>query len=151
MDSNSWFWEDNNTLLENITNVSNIGNELTSTCESITNHWLFFIFTGYLFPLLSPKFRDYCRQLLNTLKHNEISGKVVTLTEFGFEKIQSIEKNNEMKEFIIRMCEKKQISWDHISIEKMAWLFSGEKNDTHESIQQTWKRLNNYLDRMKIP
>ena len=77
---------------------------LDISCEEITNHWLYFIFSGYLVPLISPKIRGYFHEFINSCKNNEITGKIVTLTEFGFEKIQDIESNHEMKNFIRRIC-----------------------------------------------
>ena len=56
VDSGSWIWEDfnnntilNNTLIINDTIVSN------NVCEEVTNHWLYFIFSGYLLPLISQE------------------------------------------------------------------------------------------------
>ena len=91
----------------------------------------------------------YLKELLNGFKNSNIGGKFVTLTEFGFDKIQSIENNTEMKEFIIRICDEKKIKYDDETIEKISWLFSGEKDDKHVSIQQTWKKLNKMLLPMK--
>ena len=64
---------------------------LDISCDNITNHWLYFIFSGYLLPLISPKMRRYLNEVYNSLKNNEITGKVVTLPEFGFDKIQDIQ------------------------------------------------------------
>ena len=119
-------------------------------CENITNHWLYFIFTGYLLPIISPKVRNYFKELINSLKNNEISGKVVTLTEFGFQKIQDIENNDEMKNFILRLCIQKNIVVDEESIGKITWLFSGDSNEYHESISQTWTKLNKVLEELNI-
>ena len=94
---------------------------LDISCEEITNHWLYFIFSGYLVPLISPKIRGYFHEFINSCKNNEITGKIVTLTEFGFEKIQDIENNQELKNFIRRFC----------------------------VINQTWKKLNDTLDKLK--
>ena len=115
-------------------------------CESITNHWLYFIFTGYLLPLVSPRVRNFAKEFVNNLKNNEATGKVVTLTEFGFEKIQDIQKNNEMKNFVRRVCIEKKIEYDEESISNIAWLFSGDNDETHQSITQTWKKLNSVLE-----
>jgi len=114
-------------------------------CESITNHWLYFIFTGYLLPMISPRVRNFTKEFVNGLRNNEITGKVVTLTEFGFEKIQNIEKNHEMKNFVRRICIEKKIEYDEETIDKVAWLFSGDNDETHESITQTWAKLNKVL------
>ena len=135
---NSWSWEEFN----NNTDI----NETSDLCENITNHWLYFVFSGYLLPLVSPRLRNYLKELYNSCKHGEISGKFVTLTEFGFEKIQNIENNNEMKNFIRRICIEKKIEYDEELIDKAAWLFSGDNDENHQSIKQTWKRLNETIE-----
>jgi hypothetical protein len=84
-------------------------------CENITNHWLYLIFTGYLLTIFSPRVRNFTKEFINGLKNNEITGKVVTLTEFGFQKIQEIENNHEMKNFVRRMCIEKKIEYDELS------------------------------------
>ena len=119
-------------------------------CENITNHWLYLIFTGYFLPMLSPRVRNFTKEFLNSLKNNEITGKVVTLTEFGFQKIQDIEDNHEMKNFIRRICIEKKIEYDEDSIDKIAWLFSGDSDETHHSITQTWTKLNKVLEELNL-
>ena len=116
------------------------------SCEDLTNHWLYLIFSGYLLPLVSPRLRNYFKELYNSCKNGEVSGKFVTLTEFGFEKIQNIENNNEMKNYIRRICIEKKIEYDEELIDRTAWLFSGEENEYHNSIKQTWKRLNETIE-----
>ena len=91
-DSGSWIWDDyvntsnmndlNMTNL-NITNID-VNNNL---CEEITNHWLYFIFSGYLLPLVSPRVRDWFKETVNSIKNNKVGGQIVTLTEYGFDKI----------------------------------------------------------------
>ena len=93
--------------MENFTDAGSLSDNFDISCDEITNHWLYFIFTGYLVPLISPKLRRYCKETLNSCRNNEVTGKIVTLTEFGFEKIQDIENNREMKDFIRRLCDKK--------------------------------------------
>ena len=42
-----------------------LSNELLyddNLCENITNHWLYFIFTGYLLPIISPNVRNYFKE-----------------------------------------------------------------------------------------
>ena len=137
----------------NFTNVS-LSNELLSDdnlCENITNHWLYFIFTGYLLPIISPRVRSFVKEFMSSLKNSEIGGNIVTLTEYGFEKIQSVENNKEMKDFIKRLSESKKIELNDEMVDKIAWMFSGEKDETHESIQQTWKKLNDILNNGKYP
>jgi hypothetical protein len=129
----------------NFTEDSSLSNGVDISCDEITNHWLYFIFTGYLVPLISPRLRNYFAEKYNSCKNNEVTGKVVTLTEFGFEKIQDIQKNNEMKNFIRRICIEKEIDYNEELIDNMSWLFSGDNDDNHQSIKQTWKRLNETL------
>ena len=138
---NSWYVEENATSL----------NESSDICDSVTNHWLYFIFTGYLIPIISPRVRSFFKEFLNSLKNSKIGGNIVTLTEYGFEKIQSIENNNEMKDFIKRLCKSKKIELNDEILEKLAWMYSGDKEETHESIQQTWKKLNSILQNGNYP
>ena len=151
MDSSSWIWDD----LNNLTNYSNITynldiNSYSSNCEQITNHWMFLIFSGYILPFISPRVRNYLKETINSIKKSNKGGQFVTLTEFGFEKIQEIENNSEMKEFIKRMCYEKKIEWNDENLEKIAWLFSGDSDETHESITQTWTKLNKVLEELNL-
>ena len=136
--------------MDNFTDSGSWSEALIS-CGEITNHWLYFIFSGYLLPLISPKVRRFCKEQINSLRNNEIAGKVVTLTEFGFDKIQDIQNNNEMKNFIRRMCIEKKYKYDEEMITHVAWLFSGDNDETHESLMQTWSKLNRVLKDQKIP
>ena len=135
----SWIWDEtNNTTLEHY-----------NMCESVTNHWLYFIFSGYLLPLISPRVRDFIKDKLSSLRNGEITGQLVSLTEFGFEKIQDIEDNNEMKDYIRRLCKNKKpgLLYTEETIEKMSWLFSGDKKDGKEGgMHQTYKKLNKLID-----
>ena len=138
MNDSSWIWDEiENDTLDNY-----------NTCESVTNHWLYFVFSGYILPLISPRVRDWLKQSFNTLKNNKVTGNIVTLTEFGFEKIQEIEKNDEMKDYIKRLCSEKnpELYYTEETFEKIAWLFSGETKDGKDGIQQTWKKLNKIID-----
>jgi hypothetical protein len=135
--------------MDNFTESSWDGFDIS--CEEITNHWLYFIFSGYLLPLISPKMRRYCKEMINSLRNNEITGKIVTLTEFGFDKIQDIQNNNEMKNFIRRICIEKKYEYNEEMIDHVAWLFSGDNDETHDSLMQTWGKLNQVLKDQKIP
>ena len=117
-------------------------------CNSVTNHWLYFIFAGYVLPLVSPRVRDWFKETLNTLKNNEVTGQIVTLTEYGFDKIQEIENNKEMKDYIRRLCKSKNpdLYYSEESIEKIAWLFSGESKNGQDGLQQSWKKLNKLIN-----
>ena len=134
----SWSWEEftNSTDLLSSSNV----------CEEVTNHWLYFIFSGYLLPLISPNVRDWLKERLNSLKNSSIGGKIVTLTEYGFNKIQDIENNDEMKEYIKRLFKSKNpnLIYSEESIEKLSKLFSGDKKIN--GYAQSWKKLNKILD-----
>ena len=142
----SWVWDDSNEL-----------------CESVTNHWLYFIFSGYVLPLISPRVRDWLKESWSSCKNTSINGKFVTLTEFGFDKIQEIENNIEMKDYIRRLCIKKnpKLFYSDETLEKISWLFSGESKGDKDSkdgadgnitdgIQQTWKKLNKVIDGIGI-
>ena len=140
--------------MDNFTDSGSWDNSASSngfdiSCEGITNHWLYFIFTGYLVPLISPKMRRYLSETINSCKNNEIAGKIVTLTEFGFDKIQSIENNHEMKNFIRRICIEKNYQYDEEIIDHAAWLFSGDNDERHQSLKQTWTALHDTLDKLQ--
>ena len=64
-DSGSWIWDDyDNITLNNETDFNNV-------CEDITNHWLYFIFSGYLLPIISPRVRDWLSETYNSIKNNK--------------------------------------------------------------------------------
>lgn len=136
MDSGSWIWDD----------YSNSSITQDNLCENVTNHWLYFVFSGYVLPLVSPRVRDWLKETINSLKNSTVGGKVVTLTEFGFNKIQDIEDNDEMKEYIKRLIKEKKSSlfYSEESLEKLAKLFSGD--ETKNGIAQSWKKLNKIIE-----
>ena len=131
----SWIWEDNST---------NVNNNIF--CDDLTNHWLYFVFSGYVLPLISPRVRDWLKETLNSIKNKEVSGIFVTLTEFGFQKIQDIENNDEMKEYIKRLVKEKNPSvfYSEESLEKLTLLFSGD--ETKKGLAQSWKKLNKIIE-----
>lgn len=137
----SWSWEEFTNSTVNNTDILN-----TNVCEEVTNHWLYFIFSGYLLPLVSPKVRDWFKETLNSLKTSSFGGKFVTLTEFGFNKIQDIEDNKEMKEYIRRLCKEKNpnLFYSEESLDILAKLFSGDEKNN--GIAQTWKKLNKTIE-----
>ena len=138
--ADSWSWEEfNYSSNSTITDSQNL-------CEDLTNHWLYFIFSGYLLPLISPRVRNWFKETVNSLKNSNVGGKFVTLTEFGFQKIQDIENNNEMKEYIRRICKEKNphLFYSEESLEKLAKLFSGDEKNN--GIAQTWKKLLKTID-----
>ena len=127
-DSGSWIWDDYVNTTLNVTDINtNDLNFNNNICEEITNHWLYFIFSGYLLPLVSPRVRDWFKETVNSIKNNKVGGKIVTLTEYGFDKIQDIENDNEMKEFIKRMVKSKRpgLIIQEKMFDKLAEEFSG--------------------------
>jgi hypothetical protein len=138
-DSGSWIWDDyNNDTILNTTNID-LNNNI---CENVTNHWLYFIFTGYLLPLVSPRVRDWLSETINSIKNSEVGGKVVTLTEYGFDKIQDIENDSEMKEFIKRIFKSKRprLLIQEKMYDKLAEEFSGKGGG------KSWRYLNKIIN-----
>jgi len=138
-DSGSWIWDDyNNDTILNTTNIDFNNN----ICENVTNHWLYFIFTGYLLPLVSPRVRDWLSETINSIKNSEVGGKVVTLTEYGFDKIQDIENDKEMKGFIKRICKSRRpgLLIQEKMFDKLAEEFSGKGGG------KSWRYLINIID-----
>ena len=79
-------------------------------CNDLTNNGLYILLIGYIVPLLSPKVRDYGRELLSHLKNaGKVTGNIVSITEYGFEKIQDLTNNEEMSQFIQKVCDKKKL------------------------------------------
>lgn len=131
MDS-SWTWDEYNNSTLNDQNI----------CENITNHWLYLVFSGYLLPLISPRVREWLKETLNSLKSNDITGELVTLTEFGFNKIQDIENNEEMKNFIKRMVKSRRprLLIQEKMYDKLADEFSGKNGG------KSWRYLMKVID-----
>ena len=138
-DSGSWIWDDyNNDTILNTTNIDFNNN----ICENVTNHWLYFVFTGYLLPIISPRVRDWFKETINSIKNSQVGGKVVTLTEYGFDKIQDIENDSEMKEFIKRMVKSKRpgLLIQEKMYDKLAEEFSGKGGG------KSWRYLNKIIN-----
>ena len=126
--------------------------EITNSfdCEELTNNGLYLMFVGYLLPLLSPKIRNYGKELLTMFRNaGKVAGDMVSLTEFGFEKIQDLSDNKEMMKFIEKYCDNKKINILPSQIEELSWNFSGDTdNDKKEGKQETWKRLLSKLNNL---
>ena len=138
--------------MENITEYSsNSWDSGSIDCEDLTNNNLYILFVGYVVPLLSPRVRNYGRELLSHLKNVvKVAGDIVSVTEYGFEKIQDLSNNGEMVQFIQKVCDKKKIDVTMAEIKELSWRFSGDtENGKRESIQQTWKSLLNNLNAMR--
>tara|TARA_A100001015_G_C14997968_1_gene717060 strand:+ start:657 stop:1094 length:438 start_codon:yes stop_codon:yes gene_type:complete len=131
----SWSWEE----INNSTDTTYVNSDL---CENVTNHWLYFVFTGYLLPLLSPRVRDWIKETINSLKSNKIAGELVTLTEYGFNKIQDIQDDKEMKDFIKRVCKSRRpgLLIQEKIYDKLSEEFSGKGGG------KSWRYLINIID-----
>ena len=137
--------------MENITSFMDITDGSTSfDCEDLTNNGLYMIFIGYLYPMLSPTIRAYMKDTLVTIKNvGKVTGQVVSLTEFGFSKLQGIKSNEDMVDFIGRVCKNKDLNVLPEQIMDCAWSFSGDTdNGKKENMEQSWKKLLNELDRI---
>ena len=133
----SWSWEEFN----NTTDTTDL-NTTSDLCENVTNHWLYFVFTGYLLPLVSPRVRDWIKETVNSLKNNKVTGQLVTLTEFGFNKIQDIQSDEEMKQFIKRFSKSRRpgLLIQEKIYDKLAEEFSGKGGG------KSWRYLINIID-----
>ena len=79
----------------------------------------------------------------------KVTGEIVSITEFGYEKIQDLNNNGEMVDFITRMCQSKDLNVLTTEIENLAWGFSGDtKNGKKVKLKQTWKTLMEELERL---
>ena len=138
--------------MENITEYSSSSWDSGSIdCEDLTNNNLYILFVGYVVPLLSPRVRNYGRELLSHLKNaGKVAGNIVSVTEYGFEKIQDLSNNGEMVQFIQKVCDKKKIDVTMAEIKELSWRFSGDTNNgKKESLQQSWKSLLNNLNALR--
>tara|TARA_Y100000389_G_C17350984_1_gene458445 strand:- start:128 stop:562 length:435 start_codon:yes stop_codon:yes gene_type:complete len=124
-------------------NISGSWETTEFDCDEITNNGLYLIFVGYLLPLISPKVRDYGKELLSMFRNaGNVAGDIVSLTEFGFEKIQDLSDNKEMIKFIQKYCDNKKINILPSQISELSWDFSGDTgNGEKDGKQETWKRL----------
>ncbi len=136
--------------MENITFNETLISTNSIDCEDLTNNGLYMIFIGYIYPLLSPTFRTYMKDLFVTIKTaGKVSGQVVSLTEFGFSKLQDIKSNEDMIKFIERMCKNKKLKVLPKQAIDCAWCFSGDDdNGKKESLEQSWNKLLKELDRL---
>ena len=88
--------------MENFTNTT-ITSNVSFDCEDLSNNGLYMIFIGYIFPLFSPTMRSYMKDIFIHVKNvGKVSGEIVSLTEFGFTKVQKIHNLEDMATFIER-------------------------------------------------
>ena len=140
--------------MENFTDYSSSSSWDNSSidCNDLTNNGLYVLFIGYVLPLLSPRVRSYGKELLSTIKNvGDVAGNIVSLTEFGFEKVQELSNNGEMVNFILRVCTIKDFNLLPNQVIDLAWQFSGDTNNgKKENMQQTWKKLVSELDKLSM-
>ena len=141
--------------MENLTNLTNnltilSPYENVMDCNDLTSNGLYMIFIGYIYPLLSPTMRDYLADLFISIKNiGKVTGKIVSLTEFGFQKVQKINNNDEMIGFIERLCKNKDMKILPQQIIECAWSFSGDTdNGTKENKEESWNKLLKEIDRL---
>ena len=95
--------------MENITDLSSNSwsSDIQLDCNDLTNNGLYIIFAGYILPLLSPRVRNYGREVYSMIKNaGKVASDLVSVTEYGFEKVQDLSDNKEMIGFIRRVCQK---------------------------------------------
>ena len=140
--------------MENITVISSGSwdDTLSIDCNDLTNNGIYILFTGYILPFLSPKVREYTKHIFISIKNaGKITGELVSMTEYGFDKIQDLSNNKEMIDFIFKICESKGHKLLTNQITELAWAFSGDTdNGKKDELKQTWKKLLNELERLSI-
>ena len=140
---------DNSVSFDNFTLNTTSSNNLLD-CKDLTNNGLYMIFIGYVVPMFSPTLREYLKDAMVHFKNfGKVSGQIVSLTEFGFSKIQGINNNQEMIEFIGRVCKNKNIKVLPEQVIECAWSFSGDTDKDHSiSKEESWNKLLKEIDRL---
>lgn len=96
--------------MDNFTNSTIITNTSVN-CEDLTSNGLYMIFIGYIYPMFSPTIRSYMKDMFIHVKNvGKVTGEIVSLTEFGFTKVQKIKSLEDMASFIERVCKNKHLS-----------------------------------------
>ena len=126
--------------MENITEVSSTSGGFD--CEDITNNGLYMIFIGYVYPLLSPTIRNYMKDLFIHVKNvGKVTGEIVSLTEFGFTKVQKIENIEDMVKFIERVSKNKDLSIMKDDLVECAKSYAGGEGKNEGSWNSLLKQL----------
>uniref|UniRef100_A0A6C0KZ63 Uncharacterized protein n=1 Tax=viral metagenome TaxID=1070528 RepID=A0A6C0KZ63_9ZZZZ len=136
--------------MENITYIGSGSWDSSLTnldCNDLTNNGLYMIFIGYVVPLLSPTMRAYLKDIFATVKNvGRVSGQIVSLTEFGYTKVQGIKNNADMIDFIQRVCKNKDLNVLPKQIIDLAWESSGDTGKNGG--EQSWNKFLSELDRL---
>ena len=135
--------------MENITYVGSGSwdDQINFDCNDLTNNGLYMIFIGYVVPLLSPTMRAYLKDIFATVKNiGRVSGQIVSLTEFGYTKVQGIKNNADMIDFIQRVCKNKDLNVLPKQIIDLAWESSGDTDK--KGGEQSWNKFSAELDRL---
>lgn len=123
--------------MENFTNSTIITNTSVN-CEDLTNNGLYMIFIGYIYPMFSPTIRSYMKDIFIHVKNvGKVTGEIVSLTEFGFTKVQKIKSLEDMSTFIERVCKNKHLSVMKHECLECAKSFTGGEGFNEES----WNKM----------
>lgn len=123
--------------MENFTNTTIITNT-SLDCEDLTNNGLYLIFIGYIYPMFSPTIRSYMKDIFIHVKNvGKVTGEIVSLTEFGFTKVQKIKSLEDMATFIERVCKNKHLSVMKDECLECAKSFAGGEEFNEES----WNKM----------
>lgn len=123
--------------MENFTNTTIITNT-SIDCEDLTNNGLYMIFIGYIYPMFSPTIRSYMKDIFIHVKNvGKVTGEIVSLTEFGFTKVQKIKSLEDMATFIERVCKNKHLSVMKDECLECAKSFAGGE----EFNEQSWNKM----------
>lgn len=131
--------------MENYTNVTMDVTTNTIDCQDLTSNGLYMIFIGYIYPLISPTIRNYLKDIFCHVKNfGKVSGEIVSLTEFGFTKVQNIHNINDMAKFIERVSKNKNLKIMKDEFIECAKSFAGGEEYNEES----WNKLLNELEKL---
>tara|TARA_B100000902_G_C26729217_1_gene630557 strand:- start:113 stop:550 length:438 start_codon:yes stop_codon:yes gene_type:complete len=132
--------------MENITNATEVLNTSGNfDCEDITNSGFYMIFIGYVYPLLSPTIRNYMKDMFVHVKNvGKVTGEIVSLTEFGFTKLQKIHNIEDMAKFIERVSKNKNLSIMKDDLVECAKSYAGGEGHNEGS----WNSLLDNLEKL---
>jgi hypothetical protein len=78
-----------------------------------------------------------------------VVGKLVSVSEYGFNNIQNLSDNKEMVDFIERVATNKKYRVLPGQVMELAWSFSGDDDGGNKDRrEETWNKLMKELDRI---